>query len=75
MTCKQQEAMLELDDIDQHFTAATKTKPTDLVFISKHASASGAPALTVSEPYKNLILNPKPYQGLKPKPETLNPES
>ena len=52
--------MLELDDIDEHFAAATKRKPTDLVFISKHASSSGAPALTVSKPYTNLNLNPKP---------------
>jgi len=54
---KKKEAMLELDDIDEHFAAATNTKPTDLVFLSKHASASGAPAFTVSKPYN---LNPKP---------------
>jgi len=35
--------MLEMDGIDQEL-AATRT---DFVFISKHASASGTPALTV----------------------------
>lgn len=39
--------MLELDNIDEHFFAATERRATDLLFISKHASASGAPALTV----------------------------
>jgi D-tyrosyl-tRNA(Tyr) deacylase len=62
--------MLELDNIDEHFAAATTRKPTDLVFISKHASSSGAPALTVSKPHKtsNETLNPTISETLNTEP-------
>jgi D-tyrosyl-tRNA(Tyr) deacylase len=44
--------MLEMDGIDQELAATLaanciQATRTDFVFISKHASASGTPALTV----------------------------
>lgn len=39
--------MLEMDNIDELFQRETQRKATDFIFISKHASAAGTPALTV----------------------------
>lgn len=44
--------MLTMDRIDEELSVAldinnTKPTKTDFIFISKHASASGTPALTV----------------------------
>ncbi len=54
------DSMLYHDDLDDDFTRCTGVSITDIIFISRHQSASGSPALTVHPIGNPGVPSPNP---------------
>jgi hypothetical protein len=79
--------MVYLDGVDERFQAATGSAPSELIFVSRHASDSGKPTLTVhpigeARPFVREPLEAFHYQPpitrhhiQNPTPGIPNPES
>mmetsp|Transcript_38722 Transcript_38722/g.51027 ORF Transcript_38722/g.51027 Transcript_38722/m.51027 type:complete len:386 (-) Transcript_38722:147-1304(-) len=58
------ESFLHADNLDKRWTSATERKPSDVIFLSRHAAASGKPSLTV-HPIGNPLKSAEPRYGGK----------
>lgn len=60
--------MVYLDGVDERFEAATGSAPSELIFVSRHASDSGKPTLTVHPIGEARPIVREPLEAFHPKP-------